>query len=72
MKSFKSIYTCPRCNKVQGRVGVIQKEINYYYLIVETGQLEDFHGDGTMTSRNYFCINCQVKINDKVITKIIE
>jgi len=72
MKLSRSTYTCVYCNKIQDQIGIKRVEINYYYFLLETRQLEDFHGGESLESENYFCINCQAKINDKIIAKIIE
>lgn len=61
------IFTCKKCNKNSEVIGVVQKEENYYSLNLSTNQWEDFHGDESVESQNYFCLNCQAKINSKEI-----
>lgn len=64
---MKQDYICKVCGKKQESVGVVQSEIHYYCLFLKTEQLEDFHGDESVESANYFCLNCDAKIEGKDI-----
>jgi len=64
---MKQNYICKVCNKKQESIGVVQKETHYYYLILKTEQLEDFHGDESVESSSYFCLNCDAKVKDRDI-----
>lgn len=59
------MYTCAYCKKTSETVGVVQEEKNYYFLDINTNQLEDFHGDGNVESQEFFCVHCNKKINSK-------
>ena len=57
-------YTCPNCKNTSESIGIIQKETHYYSLNLETKQVEDFHGDESVESQEYLCLNCKKKIDD--------
>lgn len=63
-KTQPKTYTCQNCKNTNESVGIIQKEINYYSLCLETNQWKDFHGNGSVESKEYFCLNCKEKIDD--------
>ena len=43
----------------------IGTRVNYLIkLDLKTKQMEDFHGDGSVESQEYFCLNCKNKINN--------
>lgn len=44
-------------------VGIVQEETHYYSFDINTNQLEDFHGDGSVESQEFFCVHCNKKIN---------
>ena len=62
-KKLKS-YVCGHCNEVSEIVGIIQKETHYYSFDLETRQWNDFHGDESVESQEFFCINCKGKIDE--------
>ena len=57
-----NISVCPHCGDTSNVVGIIQKEIHYYSYRIDTDQLEDFHGDESVESQEYFCLNCAKKL----------
>lgn len=62
-------YTCRHCKNTSDVIGVVQTEVNYYSLNLETNQLDDFHGDGTVELQKFFCLACKIKINVKNIER---
>jgi|GEM_PF-2678394 len=66
MKDNKKLtkYICPNCKNESESVGIVQKETNYYSFDLNTDQWDDFHGDGSVESTEYFCLNCKKKIDD--------
>lgn len=60
------IYTCIYCKKISETVGVVQAETHYYFLNINTNQLEDFHGDGSVESQEIFCVHCNKKIDYRI------
>ncbi|MFH1522869.1 MAG: hypothetical protein ABIE43_03565 [Patescibacteria group bacterium] len=57
-------YTCMYCKEMSEVVGIIQTERHYYSFDISTNQLEDFHGDQSVESQEFFCLNCNKKINN--------
>jgi hypothetical protein len=60
------IYTCPFCKTISESIGIIQRELHYYSLNLSTAQLEDFHGDESVESQEYFCLKCIKKIDCQI------
>lgn len=52
------------CKEMSEVVGIIQTERHYYSFDISTNQLEDFHGDQSVESQEFFCLNCNKKINN--------
>jgi len=59
-------YICKYCKKMSEVIGVIQMELHYYSLDISTNQWEDFHGDESVESQEFFCVNCNKKINNRI------
>lgn len=53
-----TIHTCSYCKKIHTTIGIVQKETNYYSVDLTTQQWEDFHGDGSVETQEFFCISC--------------
>lgn len=68
----KQTYICRHCKKRQDNLGIRQTEVRYYALILETNQWEDFHGDERVLSQDYFCTDCQTKIDSKIANRLIK
>jgi hypothetical protein len=66
IKQLKT-YMCLHCKKKSEIVGIVQRELRYYSLNLETNQWEDFHGNESVEMQELFCINCREKINDKIL-----
>jgi hypothetical protein len=60
-KKQSKIYTCKYCKKTSENIGIIQTELNYYSFNLNTNQWKDFHGDGSVKSQKFFCLNCNKK-----------
>lgn len=60
------MYTCIYCREAGDVVGVVQTELRYYSLNLNTDQWEDFHGDESVESQEFFCINCKKKIKTRI------
>lgn len=58
------IHICKYCKNTSEVVGIIQKETHYYSFDLETRQRNDFHGDESVESQEFFCINCNGKIDE--------
>ena len=58
---------CNNCKKTSEIIGIIQKEIHYYSFTLSTNQMEDFHGDESVESQSFFCLNCNKKLNSKIV-----
>jgi hypothetical protein len=63
MEKYKN-FICPKCKKFQDSFGVIQKEIRYYKVFIESDQWEDFHGDEEVVDSEYFCLSCKSEIKE--------
>ena len=61
------IYNCTYCEDISEIVGIVQTELHYYSVDLSTNQWEDFHGDESVASQRYFCINCSQTINSDLI-----
>lgn len=63
MEKLKT-YTCKHCKNTNEVMGIVQKETHYYSWNLDTKQIEDFHGDESVESQEFFCINCKGKIDE--------
>lgn len=59
------VFICPHCKQKQEILGVIQNEIRYYEVCLDTKQWEDF-GEESVASQEFFCISCDRKIADDI------
>lgn len=68
MKTNKvsSEYTCSHCKQQNEVVGVVQKETHYYSVNLSTKQWEDFDGDESVDSQEFFCVNCKKTLNEEI------
>lgn len=57
-------YTCKVCKETSDSVGIAQKEVHYYRMYLDTKQWEDFFGSDDVESEEFFCVNCNKKIDD--------
>jgi hypothetical protein len=57
-------YTCKFCEETSKTVGIAQKENHYYYVLLDTNQWEDFDGSESVEEQEFFCVNCNKKIDD--------
>lgn len=51
-------FNCSKCKEFYEIVGLKQLEERYYKVFVDTDQIQDFHGDGTVLEQKYFCLKC--------------
>jgi len=74
MKSNKQtkIYTCKYCKNTAENVGISTKESRYYSFDLNTNQWEDFHGNERVDSQEYFCVNCNKKIDVEIAENLID
>lgn len=74
MKNNKQskIYICKFCKDVNGKIGIFTQESHCYSFDLNTKQWEDFHGSENIDSQEYFCINCNKKINAKIEEGLID
>ena len=73
MKSNKQIkiYTCKYCKNTTENIGISTKESRCYSFDLNTKQWKDFHRSESIDSQEYFCINCNKKINIKIVDSLI-
>lgn len=60
-------YACAHCKKASKIIGIVQTELRYYSLNLSTNQWEDFDGDEEVKAQELFCVNCNKKINDRIL-----
>ena len=65
-------YTCKFCKNTTEVIGIFAKESHCYSFNLNTKQWEDFHGSESVDSQEYFCINCNKKINTKIADNLID
>jgi DNA-directed RNA polymerase subunit RPC12/RpoP len=56
-------YICTYCKKKSEKIGIVQEELHYYSVDINTRQWEDFHGDEDVKSQKLFCLHCNKKID---------
>lgn len=64
-------YTCKYCRNTNESIGIIQLESHFYSVNLSTEQWKDFHGDENVESQEFFCLDCNKKINPKIANKLI-
>ena len=62
---------CNNCKETNESIGIIQKETHYYSFYLNTNQMEDFHGDESVESQSFFCLNCNKKLNSKIVENLM-
>lgn len=65
-------YTCKYCKNMAENIGIYTKESHCYSFNLSTKQWKDFHGSESIDSQEYFCMNCNKKINDKIADNLID
>ncbi|MDD3006049.1 MAG: hypothetical protein PHX30_00485 [Candidatus Pacebacteria bacterium] len=58
------VYICKFCKEASDSVGIARKEVRYYRVDLDTKQWEDYFGSEDVGSEEFFCVNCNKKIDD--------